>query len=259
MTPRTLLFIHGMYMTPLCWEGWIVRFGDRGHRCLAPAWPGRDEVVETLRARHPDPRLGRLSLADVLDRYETLIRSLHEKPVLVGHSMGGLIVQLLLQRGLASAGIALDSAPPAGLFTPSWSFLKANWGHIHPFAPPGRPVEMSFRRFQYAFMNGLPLQAQREAYARYVVPESRRVPLQSLTRLARVAFRKPGAPLLLIAGEADHIIPASLNRRNHRKYERPDSITDFKSFPGRTHFILGQEGWEEVADFCEAWIGRLPA
>jgi alpha-beta hydrolase superfamily lysophospholipase len=89
------------------------------------------------------------------------------------------------------------------------------------------------------------------------VPESRRVPAESLSSLARVNFKKPGAPLLLIAGSNDHIIPASLVRSNHARYNRPGSITDFKEFAGRTHFIIGQDNWEEVAGYVGAWLGDL--
>jgi pimeloyl-ACP methyl ester carboxylesterase len=258
MAPRTVVFVHGMYMTPLCWEGWLGRFESRGYQCLAPAWPGRDEPVDALRRQHPDPQLGRLTLQDVIERYTGFIQGLDEKPVIIGHSMGALVVQILVQRGLPAAAVAIDSAPPQGVFTTKWSFLKSNWPHITPFASQGRPIEMTFERFQYTFVNGMPLQEQQAAFNRYVVPESRRVPGQSLTSVARVDFKKPGAPLLMIAGGSDHIIPAALVRSNFRRYKRPDSLTEFKEFPGRAHFIIGQQDWEQVADFSLAWLEKVP-
>ena len=172
----------------------------------------------------------------------------------MGHSMGGLIVQLLLQRDLVAAGVAIDSAPPLGVFTTKLSFLKSNWPHITPFVSQSSPIEMSFERFQYAFVNTLPLAEQRAAYDRYVVPESRRVPRNSLT--ARVDFKKPHSPLLLIAGSADNIIPASLNKSNYAKYKQSHSVTDFKEFAGRTHFIIGQKNWEEIADYVLVWFNE---
>ena len=254
MTAKTVLFIHGMYMTPLCWEGWLSRFEERGYKCLAPAWPGRGQPVETLRKQHPDPQLGKLTLRDVIDAFADVIQGLDEKPVIIGHSMGALVTQILLQRGLPAAAVALDSAPPQGVFTTQGSFLKSNWPHITPFASQGKPIEMTFERFQYAFVNGLPLDQQRAAFEKYVVPESRRVPAQSLGSVAQVDFKRPGAPLLMIAGGSDHIIPAGLVRTNFARYKRPDSITEYKEFPGRGHFIIGQEGWEEVADYVLAWL-----
>jgi pimeloyl-ACP methyl ester carboxylesterase len=254
MKSKTVVFVHGMYMNPLCWEHWLEYFQAKGYTCLAPAWPGRDRPFETLRQQHPDPELGKLTLSDVVDHFTRTIQALDEKPILIGHSMGALVVQLLLQKDLAAAGVAIDSAPPLGVFTLQWSFLKSNWPHITPFTAQSRPITMTFARFQYTFANTMPLAEQRAAYERYVVPESRRVPRQSLT--ARVDFKKAHAPLLLIAGSADHIIPAALNKNNYTKYQPSPGVTAFKEFPGRAHFIIGQKGWEEVAGFVYAWLNE---
>jgi pimeloyl-ACP methyl ester carboxylesterase len=257
MPTKTVVFIHGMYMTPLCWEGWFGRFEGRDYRCLAPAWPGRDQPVEALRKQHPDAQLGKLTLRDVVEGFAGINQGLDEKPVIIGHSMGGLVAQILLQRGLPAAAVAIDSAPPQGVISAQWSFLKSNWPHITPFAQQGRPIEMTFERFQYTFVNGLPLEEQRAAFEKYVVPESRRVPAQSLSSVAHVDFKMPGAPLLMIAGGSDHIIPAGLVRANFARYKRPGSITEYKEFPGRAHFIIGQKGWEEVADYALAWLEKV--
>ncbi len=239
-------------MNPLCWENWIDYFQSKGYKCLAPAWPGRDKPVALLRNGHIDPLLGKLTLTDVLDHITEVIRDAGEKPVLIGHSMGALVVQLLMQKDVAAAGVAIDSAPPMGVLTAKWSFLKSNWPHITPFVSASHPIEMTFERFQYTFVNGMPLADQKAAYNRYVVPESRRVSRQSLT--ARVDFEKPHPPLLLIAGSIDHIIPASLNKTNYDRYKASNSITDFKEFPGRNHFIIGQPNWEEVASYVHSWL-----
>jgi pimeloyl-ACP methyl ester carboxylesterase len=254
MKTRHIVFIHGMFMTPLCWEKWIDYYQAKGYTCIAPAWPGREQLIEVQRSKHPDPELGRLKLRDVVERMQTSIASLPEKPVLIGHSMGGLVVQLLLQRDLAAAGVAIDPAPPFGVLTTAWSFVRANFPAINPFVPVTRPVKMSFEQFQYAFVNTLPTDQQRLAYDRYVVPESRGVPTQSLTPVARVDFKKPHAPLLITAGEKDHIIPASLNRTNYERYRSGSSVTDFKVFPGRDHYVIGEPGWQEVADFALSWL-----
>lgn len=254
MSTKTVVFIHGMYMTPLCWEQWTERFQAKGYRTLTPAWPGRDKSVKELQT--PDSKLGKLNLTDILDHLTKQIQSLDEKPILIGHSMGGLATQILHNRGLASAAIAIDSAPPAGVFTTEFSFLKANWGHITPFANPNSPVVMSFERFQYAFVNGMSLDEQRAAFEKYVVPESRAIPRQSLTSAAKIDFKKEHAPLLIIAGGNDHIIPASLCRTNYEKYKASPSTTDLKEFAGRNHFLLGQKNWEEIADYCMDWISK---
>jgi pimeloyl-ACP methyl ester carboxylesterase len=254
MRSRTIVFIHGMFMTPLCWEQWVPYFQANGYICIAPAWPGRNEPVAVLRKNHPDPQLGKLTLTDVVEHLASVVKNLDEKPILIGHSMGGLVVQILLQRDLAVAGVAIDSAPPAGVFTTQWSFLKANWPMINPLISSHEPRLMSFEDFQYAFVNTFPLEEQKAAYEKYVVPESRGVPRESLGGLARIDFTKPHAPLLLTAGSDDHIIPAALNKNNYKKYQQSSSVTDFKEFMGRTHFLIGQTGWEEIADYITDWL-----
>ena len=254
MKSKTIVFVHGMFMTPLCWEHWGDYFQAQGYKCITPAWPGRDQPVATLRKNHPDPQLGKLTLSAVVEHLTSTIKTLDETPILIGHSMGGLIVQILLQMDLAAAGVAIDSAPPAGVFTTKWSFLKANWPMISPFVSRHEPREMSFKDFQYAFVNTLPMAEQQAAYERYVVPESRMVPRESLGGIAKIDFKKAHAPLLLTAGSDDHIIPASLNKANYEKYRQSSSVTSFKEFTGRTHFIIGQTGWEEVADYVLAWL-----
>ena len=252
--PRTVVFIHGMFMTPLCWERFETRFQAAGYRTLAPAWPEHEAAIEAQRQHHPDRRLAALTLGQVVDHYRKLLRDLPDPPILVGHSMGGLVVQLLLQEGLGAAGVAIDSAPPKGLISLRYSFLKSNWPAISPSASLEDPIVLSFADFQYAFVNGLPLEEQRAAFDRHVVPESRRVGKGPSTADAAIDFSRPRAPLLLISGGEDHIIPPSLNRDNFKRYAKTPAITDLREFPGRTHWIIAQQGWEEVADFALAWI-----
>jgi len=254
MKSKTIVFVHGMFVTPLCWEQWLNYYQAKGYKCIAPAWPGRDKPIEVLRKNHPDPQLGRLTLAEVIAHHVRILQGLDEKPILIGHSMGGLMTQILLQRDLAAAGVAIDSGPPLGVLTTKWSFFKVNWPVINPFVSATEPYYMPFEAFQYAFVNTLSLEEQRAAYDKHAVPESRKVGRGALSNLAKVNFKQVRAPLLLIAGSADNIIPPSLNRTNYEKYKASPSVTGFKEFPGRTHFIIGQNGWEEVADYALAWL-----
>jgi pimeloyl-ACP methyl ester carboxylesterase len=112
---KTIVFVHGMFTTPLCWERWLPWFEDKGYRCLAPAWPGRDRPMAELRAAHPDPELGRLTLNAVVERIAAEAAALEQKPILIGHSVGGLITQILLGRDAAAAGIAIHSTLPSSL------------------------------------------------------------------------------------------------------------------------------------------------
>jgi pimeloyl-ACP methyl ester carboxylesterase len=226
---------------------------------VAAAWPGRDRPIDLQREDHGYPALGQLKLRDMLQAMIDTIEALDEKPALIGHSMGGLIVQLLLQQDLAVAGVAIDPAAPQGVFTTTWSYYKSNFPAINPLVPVTRPVRMSFGQFQHAFVNTLPLDEQRATYGRYVAPESRGVPTQSLTSVAKVDFKKPHPPLLITAGENDHIIPPSLNRANFSRYKASHWITERKEFKGRDHFLIGERGWEEVGDYALAWLNEKAA
>jgi alpha-beta hydrolase superfamily lysophospholipase len=256
MKSKTIVFIHGMCVTPLFWEQWIDYYQAKGYECIAPAYPGRNKSVDTLRKNHPDPQLGKLTLADVVEHYANIIRELDEKPVLVGHSLGGLIVQILLQRDIAAAGIAMNSSPPLGVFILKWSLVKTNWPIINPFVSKREPYYMPFEHFQYSTVHTLTEAEQRAAYDKLIVPESRMVAPGPSSAVARIDFKKQRPPLLLIAGSEDRAIPAALNKANYEKYKMLSSVTDFTEFAGRTHFMIWQKGWEEVADYVILWLNE---
>ena len=245
-----------MFMTQRCWDGWVAYFENRGYTCSALPWPGRDLPLETLREQHPDPQLGKLTLDEVVDAFDRAIRAMPQAPVIIGHSMGGLVTQILINRGLGAAGVAVDPAPPLGVFPTQWSFLRANWAVLNPLIASSIPHDMSFQQFQYAFVNGMPLEEQRRAYDEQVVPESRRVGRGALSKVAKLDFTRPHAPLLLLAGSIDHIIPAGLNRANYERYKASPSLTDFHEFPGRNHYGIGQSGWEEMARWVMDWLEK---
>ncbi len=255
MHSKTIVFIHGMFVTPTCWKKWQDYFQARGYRTLAPAWPEHDPPASAQRARHPNGALARLELSELVEHYRQIVRGLDEKPILVGHSMGGLIVQILLQEGLGIAGVAIDSAPPKGVFTVTWSFLKSNWPAINPFASKDKPIYLDEASFHYAFTNTLSDGEAHAAWAAEVVPESRRVGKGPTTAAAKIDFKRARPPLLMIAGEKDHIIPAALNRKNFARYQG-SSVTELRTFPGRDHWIIASDGWQEVADYVRGWIEK---
>jgi pimeloyl-ACP methyl ester carboxylesterase len=253
LATKTILFIHGLFMTPLCWEKWIQRFKTKGYHCVAPAYEFHEGTPAALRNKQPNAALARLTLDDVVARYADAIHQLAEPPLLIGHSMGGLITQILLSKGLGVGGVAVDSAPPRGVFAVSLSFLRANFPLINPFVSANTSVLMSRPQFNYAFVNRLSPDEQKDTYNRYVVPESRRVGRGPLTRAGRVEYDKVQTPLLLIAGGADHIVPSAFNHANFRKYGGARNVA-FKEFEGRGHWIIAEHGWKEVADYAYDWI-----
>jgi pimeloyl-ACP methyl ester carboxylesterase len=253
MPAKHVVFIHGNFVSKHSWDHWIPRFEARGYTCTAIAYPGRDKPVATLKQNPNAPFLSTLSLEAVTDHCVRTIRSLGEKPIIIGHSFGGLLTQLMLQRDLGAVGVAIDSVPPQGVIALNWSFYKATWPAINLFAG-ARPFYMPYRHFQKYFANSLSEAEQQAAYDKDMVPESRVLSRGGLSRAAHVDFKRQRAPLLMIAGEKDRIMPAALNRSNYRRYRKSPSVTDFREFAGRCHYsVVAGSGWEEVADFTLDW------
>ena len=264
MITKDIVFIHGAWVTPLCWEHFQPFFEERGYRTQAPPWPGKDPSIEEQRAI-PSSQLLALGVKQIVNQYASIIEASPTPPILVGHSFGGLFVQLLLARGLGAAGVAIDSAPPRGVFTFYPSVLRS-LGRVL-LSPKGwdRILHLPFSNFSYSFVNTFSPEDQRAAYDRYVVPETGRPFFQAAVSLVnpwsptKVDFGKtPRAPLLLVAGGSDHIVPAAVNRSNYRKYRKSAATTAFKEFPGRSHLVIAQAGWQEVAGFIADWLDALP-
>ena len=260
----TVVLIHGLWMTPLSWEGWAKRYTERGYRVLAPAWPGMEGEIDQLR-RDPS-RLADLSVSRIVDHYERIIEGLDRPPILMGHSFGGLFVQILLDRGLGAAGVAIASAPAKGVLLLPFSTLKVSFPALGNPANLHKVAPLTAEQFHYAFGNNLSEEESRKVYGRYAVPGPDHVLFQAgfanLNPHAEttVDFRNDDrAPLILIAGEKDHVSPPSVVEMNFKLYKKSKAITDYKAFPGRSHYILGEAGWEEVADFAIEWATQASA
>lgn len=251
---QSIVFIHGMYLTPDAWGPWQDFFEAQGYTTYAPAWPLHELSVMEQNQQHPSAALGELTLEDVLNRYRNFVLELDEKPIVIGHSMGGLIAQLLLQEGRVSGAVALHSAPPYGVISAEPAFLKANWAMLNPLIPAGEPQQLTLKQFQYGFVNGMDAEQQQAVFERFVVPESRRVGRSTLTRAASLDLAVARGPLLLVAGGEDRTITARLNYANFDAYEATPAITDYRQYPERNHWTLGMAGWEIVAGDVVDWI-----
>lgn len=253
---KTVLFITGAYVSNSCWDEWKSYFESKGYTCIAPAWPYKDAPAALLRNRQPNADIASIRLTQLVDYYADIINKMPEKPIVIGHSMGGLITQLLMQRDLVAYGAAIHSVPTKGVNTFKWSALKAGWKGLGYFTSTRKAYLMSFKTWQYAFTNGMPLKEQQAAYDKYVVPESKLVCRDWMTKVARVDYTRPHAPLLFISGSTDNIVPKSFNYNNYKKYQDSSSVTDYKEFMGRNHFVLGQPTWKEDADYILDWVGK---
>ena len=253
----TVVLIHGMWMTPLSWEHWADRYRERGHEVVAPAWPGLEAEPERLR-RDPAPLRG-LSIRGVVDHYDKIIRDLDRPPIIIGHSFGGLFAQLLLDRGLGSAGVALGTGAPKGVFKLPLSTLRAAWPALRNPANLNKEVPLTPQQFHWCFTNALSREDSDAVYKRYYIPGSARPFFQAgyanfnPNAATKVNYRNPNRPpLLLVTGTEDRICPPSVNDANFKQQRKAPSATEHKEYPGRCHFP-GQDGWEEVADYILAW------
>jgi pimeloyl-ACP methyl ester carboxylesterase len=257
-TPDTILFIHGLFLTPRSWGPWMTRYQTRGYNVIAPAWPGLEVEVESLR-RDPSP-IARQSVPAILAHYERIIRAQPTPPILIAHSFGGAFTQVLMDRGLGAAGVVLESAAIRGIRDLPRSTLKSGLPLLRNPVSRHRAIALTPQQFNYGFTNTFAPADARRAYEHYAIPGSRNVLLTGAfsnlnpgTAL-RVNFQNDRrAPLLFIAGGADNTIPSSVNRHNAEKYSRSKAITAFKEYPGRSHFTMVQDGWEEIADHALSW------
>jgi alpha-beta hydrolase superfamily lysophospholipase len=257
-TPDTIVLIHGLWLTPLSWEHWIDRFTGRGFKVIAPSWPGMEAGVEDLR-RNPDKVAG-LDVTQIADHYDAIVRKMDRPPIIMGHSFGGLFTQILLDRGLGAAGVAIDSAPVKGVLILPFSEFKVGWPALRNPANRNKAQLPTAVEFQYAFGNLLSEEESKAVYDRYAVPGPDHVLFQaSLANFnphaaTAVNFHNDTrAPLLLIAGGKDHVVPASVTRANYNLYRKSKAVTELKEYPDRSHYTVGQPGWEEVADYALTW------
>jgi pimeloyl-ACP methyl ester carboxylesterase len=257
---KTIVFITGAFVNNSCWDEWRAYFESKGYKTIAPPWPFKDASTDELRARHPhhDIELARLTLKELVDYYQNIITSLPEKPIVMGHSYGGMLTQIMVNRDITAAGVAIHSIPPQGVLPYEFSFLKAGWKSLGAFTSLDETYMMSFEDWQYAFVNGMALEDQKKAYEKYTIPESKTVARGALTDVAKVDYKKEHAPLLFTAGDTDHITPAHLNNRNFNAYKKNDSVLDYKLFTNRNHFVLGLPTWKEDADFILNWLNTVP-
>ncbi len=261
MTLPPIVLIHGLWLTPRSWEGWKARFEARGHEVLAPAWPRMQGEVEDVRG---DPSaLNGLGVAEIVDHYDQIVRGLSAPPVIMGHSFGGLVTELLLDRGLGAAGVALSPAPVRGVLRLPPTQLRSAFPVLGNPLNKNKTVELTPKQFHYAFTNTMTDEEAKAAYDRYQVPGPGRVIFQAAfanfnpRAVTKVDFHKDDRPPLLVVGnDQDHTVPASVSKEAAQRLGKSKAVVDYKEFPGRPHFTAGAPGWEAVADYALEWANR---
>lgn len=258
MATNNIVLIHGLWMTPLSFEFWTYHYSERGFQVVAPSWPGMDRDIRALR-RFPESYAD-LGIARIVDHYERIVLDLDEPPILIGHGLGGLVVQALLDRGLGTCGVAVASAPIRGIWTLPFTRMRVVTPQLIFPHGPRRSLELSPSQFHAAFMAGSPREEALRAYERYAVPCPRRVLLQAELAnfnpfsVASINVRRNNrAPLLLVAAADDALAPPATVRANARAYRHSLAITEYRELPARTHFLIAQTGWQDVANLAIDW------
>jgi pimeloyl-ACP methyl ester carboxylesterase len=257
------MMIHGAWLSSRSWETFAEYFRDRGYDVSAPEWPRKQGDVEEL--REATDAIEGLGLTEIVDHYEELIRALDQEPILIGHSFGGLIVELLLDRGLARAGVAMSPAPPKGILVLPFSSLKvASSALAHPSRWHG-VVPLTLEEFTYGFAQTFTPEEAKAAYERYYVPETGQIFYEAgfanfhLHPPTELHFKyEERAPLLIIGADQDHTVPASVAKKQFKKYEKSPAQTDYLEFAGRPHLMMTAEKWAEIAGAIEGWIAGVP-
>lgn len=254
---KTIVFISGAFVSHLYWEKWLTFFENKGYKVVAPPWLHKNDSVQNLRDQNPCVKIGSISLFDLLCYYTEIIEKLPEKPILVGHSYGGLLVQLLLQKDLASAGICINSFPPCGFSTLKFSFYKMILKFSFPVFSAKKTFILSFEDWKNSFFNSSSEQQQKKEYDSFIIPESKKALRNLLSKKAKINFKKKHVPLFFISSSEDKIIPPKLVVWNYRKHKNLHSITCYKEFKNRNHFTVLQSGAEETADCIARWIEKV--
>jgi pimeloyl-ACP methyl ester carboxylesterase len=246
-----IVFVHGMFQNPKSWDHWVRLLTDKGYECLAPAWPLHDGEPAALR-QNPPSSLGELSLDEVYAKIVGVVANL-DRPIVVGHSVGGLIAQKLLAADLVSGAVAISSVAPNAMLDFDWGFIKNSAIIANPLKGD-EPVFMDAETFHDTFANTLTEEQAAAAFVETATHDSRNVLRDCMGASGKIDLSRPHAPLLLIAGEKDEIIPAHLSEKNFRGYDDEGSVTAFKEFANRSHYICNEPGWEEVATFIAGWL-----
>ncbi len=259
VTAKTpLVFIHGLWLHASSWQPWVDFFNEAGYSAEAPGWPDFPSSVDETR-KHPDFMIEQ-TIGEVVDHYARIISFLPVKPVVIGHSFGGLIAQELLDQDLVRAAVSIDPAPIKGVLPLPFSQIRAALPVLGNPLTIHRAVSLKPNQFRYSFANRLSEREAARLYAAYAIPAPGRPLWQAVfasfqpNAETAVDVRKRRAPLLLMAGRADRTVPVETTRVVKRLYRDSPAVTDLKEWPGRGHSLTIDKGWHQLATYSLEWL-----
>lgn len=240
-----IIFIHGLMLTGSCWNSWNTYFNNLGYETYAPTWKNHERGVN-------DELKEKTNLKDVIDAYKEFIDVLGEKPILVGHSLGAIIVQKLMNDGYAEKGICICSASPVGIKAFNWDFIVSNLEALK-YAKKHPLILMNSNWYNKYVTNDLDLSQTEKFMQENCIASSSLVPL-TIKDYGIIDFEKSHVPLLLIAGSIDKSQPPVITRKLFNAYRSTTSKKTYKEFDNRTHNIIMQSNWQDVADYINNWL-----
>jgi pimeloyl-ACP methyl ester carboxylesterase len=257
-----VVFIHGLWLLPSSWDNWVDFFEENGYAGVTPDWPDDPETVEVARA---EPEiLAKKNLKQIADHTAEVIGRLDKKPVVMGHSTGGLLAQIIADRGLSAATVAIDPGPFRGVLPLPVSTLRVSAPILRNPLNRGKAITLTFDQFKYGWANALDDDEARQLYETYHVAG----PAVALMQMANANVnpwteakldpKNPDrGPLLIIDGEKDHTVPWAIANASYKRQKRNESVTEIKQIPNRGHSLTIDHGWKEVAQIALDFVKRF--
>jgi pimeloyl-ACP methyl ester carboxylesterase len=257
-----VVFIHGLWLLPSSWDRWATLFEDAGYAAVTPVWPDDPETVEQARA-NPDVLAGK-TLGQVADHTAEVIGALTRKPVVMGHSTGGLLAQIIAGRGMSIATVAIDPGPFRGVLPLPVSALRSSMPVLRNPLNWGRAVTLTLEQFMYGWTNALGAEEGKQLYRTYHVAGPGAALIQMATANvnpwteAKVDTENPDrGPLLIVDGAKDHTVPWAIAHASFKRQRRNEGVTEITKIPDRGHSLTIDSGWREVADTALAFVKRF--
>ena len=259
---RPVVFVHGLWLLPSSWDRWAGLFENAGYAALTPGWPDDPDTVGEAK-EHPEV-LAKKSIGEVADHFEEVIRGLNQKPVVIGHSFGGLLTEILAGRGLPAASVAISPAPFRGVLPLPVSALRSASVALRNPANWNRAVPLTYEQFRYSFANVVDEDEARQLYGTYSVAGPGEPLFQAAAAnfnpwsQAKVDTKSPGrGPMLIVSADNDHTVPWAIANASYRKQAKNEGVTEIVKLEGRGHALTIDSGWRDVAETALAFVRRF--